>query len=531
MNASNASLSTNSPPPSPRPYLPGVNVAGYVSSEFGLGEAVRTTIRALEAVEIPVAINNFEFNPHRKQDTTYRDRFSSDNPYPVNIIQVNVDAVDVLLQQVDPSYFQNRYNIGIWVWELPEFPEHWRPLFGIFHEIWVPSHYALEAIAAVSPVPVMRLPHSIQLATPQATRADLEIPAETFVFLFMFDFCSVYERKNPEAVIQAFRQAFGDAPENVQLIIKSSNGEHYPQERQRLQEAAQGCAGIRFIDGYLLRDQLDGLLYHCDCYVSLHRSEGFGLTLAEAMFYGKPVIATAYSANTEYMNVGNSLLVPYQLQTLKEDYGPYRAGNRWAEPDVAEAARWMRWVYEERDRAQALGDRAAQDIRQQLSPQAVGQIVQRRLQAIQHFTGQFSSLTPTAFLQTQVTHARMRYMDLQVQMSGAHQDLLRLQAEKRDLEALVQHHQRDTASYQQGYEEYRQAYEQAAKDSAEYRKAYEDYHQAYQEAAARYEEQRQQTIQTEQAFQALQALHALQLQQARSPLQKIRDRLRRLRKQ
>jgi hypothetical protein len=187
----------------------GINIAGYISGEFGIGEGVRANIRAAEAANIPCNINNFTRSPHRKQDTTYQN-FSKDNPHPVNLIQVNADEVATFIKHTGSSYFENKYNIGFWAWELPAFPPAWQPAFNHFHEIWTYSNYCAEAISAVSPIPVIKIMPSIALPAPSLNREALNLPKDKFIFLFVFDFCSRIERKNPLAAIQAFKQAFGE---------------------------------------------------------------------------------------------------------------------------------------------------------------------------------------------------------------------------------------------------------------------------------------------------------------------------------
>ncbi|ARV60975.1 glycosyl transferase family 2 [Nostocales cyanobacterium HT-58-2] len=370
----NASSSTTS-------FLPGVNVAGYVNSEFGLGEGVRATLRALEAIDIPCVVNNCTFNTiHRKLDHTYTN-FSDDNPYPINIIQINPDMINTFIISAKPEYFKEKYNIGYWVWELPDFTQELLPVFHLFDEIWTPSSYSVEAIASVSPVPVLKFMHSISLPQPTASKQSLGLPDNKFIFLFLFDFYSVFERKNPKAIIEAFQQAFKDN-EQVLLVLKFSNAKKFPDKFQQLKDLVRGNHNIKLIDKYLLKDELNTLIYHCDCYISLHCSEGFGLTMAEAMFYGKPVIATAYSGNTDFMNISNSFPVKYSLTTLSEDYAHYKKGNTWAEPDVNHAAYLMRYVFHNYEEAKQIGAKASEYIQSWLSPKIIGKKIKNRLEYI-----------------------------------------------------------------------------------------------------------------------------------------------------
>ncbi|MEG4838670.1 glycosyltransferase, partial [Microcoleus sp. B9-D4] len=368
----------------------GINIAGYINGEFGIGEGVRANIRAAEAANIPISINNFPRSPHRKQDTTYQN-FSQDNPHPVNLIQVNADEVATFIKHTDSSYFENKYNIGFWAWELPAFPSKWQPAFNQFHEIWTYSNYCAEAISAVSPIPVIKIMPSIALPAPSLNREALNLPKDKFIFLFVFDFSSRIERKNPLAAIQAFKQAFGE-DDRLLLILKSSNSNKNLEQQKILNSAIRNFSNIQHLDGYLSKDEINSLLYNCDCYLSLHRCEGFGLTMAEAMFYGKPVIATGYSSNTEFMNVGNSYLVKYKLIPIEKDCGPYKKGNVWAEPDVEHAADLMRHVFNNYREAQQVGRIAADEIKTLLNPPTVGRKIQNRLEYIAEITDNFKSL-------------------------------------------------------------------------------------------------------------------------------------------
>ena len=372
----------------------GINIAGYVNGEFGIGEGVRANIRSLEAGDIPFVINNFTRSPHRKQDSTYQNYFSPDNPYPINLIQVNADQVRVFLKSVGTSYIKEKYNIGFWAWELPSFPPEWMPAFSVFDEIWTYSNYCADSISLVSPIPVVKIMPSISLSVPSQSRSALGLPSDRFIFLFMFDFYSRIERKNPGATIAAFKKAFGES-RDVLLLIKFSNSKRFPAQRQQLYELAANADNIRFIDGYLSREEINALLYRCDCYVSLHRSEGFGLTMAEAMYYGKPAIATGYSSNTEFMNVGNSFLVSYDRAIIAEDYGPYKKGNVWAEPNIEHASYLMRYVFDNYEQASIVGERAARDIRSLLSPQAIAPKISKRLERIVSSSRGGSRTAPT----------------------------------------------------------------------------------------------------------------------------------------
>jgi glycosyltransferase involved in cell wall biosynthesis len=231
------------------------------------------------------------------------------------------------------------------------------------------------------PVPVLDMLPAAELGPfPVLPRSHFGLPQDKVLFLFSFDMSSVMERKNPLGLIRAYARAFGRDPRYA-LIIKVTRGHTEPSNWQRLQQAADE-AGAILIDRILARDETTALMNACDGYVSLHRSEGFGYTMAEAMLLGKPVIATGYSGNLDFMTPSNSLLVDYQLQPLTQDFPPYPRGAVWAEPSVEHAAQLMRWVVEHPDQARALGERAREDVLRLLSPAAVGQRMAQRLRAI-----------------------------------------------------------------------------------------------------------------------------------------------------
>ncbi|MEK0185101.1 MAG: glycosyltransferase [Oscillatoriales cyanobacterium] len=363
----------------------GVNLAGHITGDFGLGEAARGTLRAMEAAKIPFAITDLKVGGQPNSDTSYQN-FSNDNPYPINIVQTNPNWVEQILAGYFPGigseYFKGKYNIGVWLWELPVFPSEWQWAFDLFDEIWTTSNFCAEAFSAVSQVPVLKIPVSLAFPQPLLTRENLNLPKDKFIFLFMFDFGSSFERKNPFATVEAFKRAFGKSNPDVLLVLKFANAHLFPERRQELIDLAEGWSSLLFIDGHLQKAEIHALVNSCDCYVSLHRAEGFGLTMSEAMYYGKPVIATAYSSNMEFMNVGNSFPVKYELVTTTEDYGAYPKGSVWAEPDIDHAASLMNSVFENYQEAQKVGKIAAKEIRSLLSPQTVGIKIKNRLKFI-----------------------------------------------------------------------------------------------------------------------------------------------------
>jgi hypothetical protein len=252
--------------------------------------------------------------------------------------------------------------------------------FALVDEIWTNSDYVTSVLAAGSPVPVVTLPQPV-LPPAVAPRApDLGLP-DAFTFLFTFDFFSTGRRKNPIGLIEAFARAFGDE-DGAQLVIKTFNGDAKPESLQAVLRAAEGRAGVHVIDRFLPAEEKNALLAAADCYVSLHRSEGFGLSLAEAMLLGKPVVATGYSGNLQFMTPANSWLAGYELVPVGEGVEMYPADALWAEPDLDHASALMREVRAGGDTVRARAERGRRDVAEGLSPERTGAAMRARLERL-----------------------------------------------------------------------------------------------------------------------------------------------------
>ena len=359
----------------------GVNVHGYIRTESGIGEGVRGMIRSLRAAGVPATLQNLELGVASRMADRSIDGVTGAQEYDVNVFFVNADQVPHVAAHLGRERFAGRYNIGCWLWELEEFPREWLGSFRYFHEVWTPSAFCLDALSGVSPVPVRRVPLAVEFGPPPPLEPGaLGLPEDRFLFLFMFDHLSFAERKNPLGLLRAFRRAF--APDDrVALVIKTVNAEMDRESAARLAAAAEGMPVV-LLDRYLDRAGTHGLMAACDAYVSLHRSEGFGLTMAEAMALGKPVVATDYSANVDFMHEGNSFPVRYRMVPIERDHGPYRAGWLWAEPDEAHAAERLREVFADPDAARRVGERGRADIARTLSHEAVGRRIRALLERV-----------------------------------------------------------------------------------------------------------------------------------------------------
>jgi glycosyltransferase involved in cell wall biosynthesis len=360
----------------------GVRVTGYLSDESGWGAAGRGYVRALEQLGVPMTVHDVSrLTTNRSEDRSVAGT-GAVRDTDVNLVCVDAGQHFALLSEVGESFFDGHYNIGAWAWELPRFPESWYNRFAYYDEIWVGTSFIASALAPLSPVPVVRIPPVVTVGAGWRARGRhrLGVNDDEFVFAFIFDVHSHLARKNPQAAIAAFRQAFPGSA-NARLVLKSVNAGGDPRGYAELRELA-GDARIDFHDGYWPADDVRDLLAGCDAYVSLHRSEGTGLTIAEAMACGKPVIATDWSGNTDFADASTSFPVAYELTTIGRTVGPYRAGETWAEPDVDHAADLMCQVARDPAAAARRGAAAARRMQREYSASAIADLVRARLDAI-----------------------------------------------------------------------------------------------------------------------------------------------------
>jgi glycosyltransferase involved in cell wall biosynthesis len=368
------------PSPGQQP-VPPVNVAGYFRAELGIGVAGRALLAALETTDIPFNTVAFDQTANRLCHP-FTERHSDAGQADINIVCINPDQIGVFAEQVGPDFWNGRYTIGVWFWEAEDFPLAFHHAFNHVDEIWVASEFMRETFLKVSPKPVFkyRLPVLTPSVDRSISRAQLNLP-DGFIFLFSFDFLSVLERKNPLGLIDAFCRAF-PLNSGPRLVIKTINGDKRILEMEKLKYAIRKRPDIILMDGYLPAIDNATFTALADCYVSLHRSEGFGLTIAEAMALGKPVIATGYSGNLEFMTAENSYVVPARRCEVGPEREPYPADSHWSEPDAEAAARLLRHVYEQPADAHARGRCAAQVIRCLYSPAMAGNIIANRLASI-----------------------------------------------------------------------------------------------------------------------------------------------------
>ena len=362
---------------------PGVNVAGYLKAELGVGEAARKMAETVEVAGEPLSMLVYSGTLSRQQHPVkgVLQAGVDDPPYDVNVVTVNADSTPRFAYDVGHRFYDRRYTVGMWAWEVEDFPEEWLPAFDLVDEVWMNSEYAADAVRKVATKPVYSFPLTVSVPESEAMdKAELDLP-DRFMFLFSFDFFSIFERKNPTAIVEAFKLAF-EPGEGPILVIKSINGDKRLTDLERLKLAAGDHPDIFILDGYLPVEVKNRLMATCDAYVSLHRSEGFGLTMAEAMALGKPTIATGYSGNLEFMDDDNSFLVDYRPTKVPKGCDPYPVGSTWAEPSVKHAAEQMRRVYDNPEEAAAMGAEAQRTISRNHDPRARARLLRKHLTRI-----------------------------------------------------------------------------------------------------------------------------------------------------
>lgn len=352
----------------------GWSLIGYARAELGVGEAGRRLGQAVSRTGVPWEMVGVTEGPESRQQHRFQGQLADQPSYVNSVLCVNADQTALLANKLHlrPG---TGLRVGYWFWELEDFPAAYDGAFDHVDEIWVSTTFNQRAVAARTdkPVRVVPLPITVPRAPTLLQRRHLGLPEGRTVFLANFDFLSVMERKNPLGAIEAYRRAFGP-DDGATLIVKSINGHRRPTERERLRLSLDDRPDIVLRDGYLTANEMRGLNELVDGVVSLHRSEGFGLNLADAMAAGTPVVATAYSGNMDFQTDDTAFLVPYRLREVGRGAEPYDPAARWADPDLDAAAAHLRTIHDDRATADAIAARARKHI-DQFSVAAVARAV------------------------------------------------------------------------------------------------------------------------------------------------------------
>ncbi len=366
-----------------RPFA--VELTGYLSSAVGVGEAARRYVVALRAAGVAVLESDV---PLPGRDSVERGSppvpGPADGSIACNIVCMNPEQMVPYLDGPDAPACADRRTIGIWSWEVDVLPPGWREASRRLSEIWTYSVFSAKLIAPGVDVPVRNVPPPI--CRPALSGERVAGLPDGFRFLVMFDYLSTLERKNPVGAIEAFQRAF--RPEDgAALVVKSVNARHRTERHGEIVAACQGREDIVLIDRTVSSSERDALVAACDCYVSLHRSEGHGLPIAEAMQAGKPVVATSYGGNIEFMDDGNSYPVAWAPSKVGLGVEHYPQGATWAEPDLEHAAQMLRAVFEDRDEAARRALRGRRDVSARLAPEVVGRQMLARIASLTNARG------------------------------------------------------------------------------------------------------------------------------------------------
>ena len=358
---------------------------GYFETGFGLGEYARGLAAALDTVKAPFAVYPYSAYTGRSRNEAPWARFYDvQRIHAVNIFCMAVDQTRNARRIIGKRHTEKSYNILSTFWELPHAPESARSDLEFFDELWTPSRFVADSFQPIFSKKILIIPPCINLNADIApSHEKFGFDPKKFYFLFCFDLTSYAERKNPLAVATAFEAAFADGRDDVGLIFKITMTRNRSRKiLSELEATARRDRRITILHGNWPRADILELFASIDCFVSLHRSEGFGLGMAEAMLLGKPVIGTAFSGNMEFLTEETGYPVPYQMRSVKEAEYPHATGNSWAEPDVRIAADLMRSVASRTDDVRNKALRGQTYIRQHYGPEAVGALVAARLREL-----------------------------------------------------------------------------------------------------------------------------------------------------
>ena len=368
--------------PRPRHAGPeGVSVIGWATAPTGVGEACRGTLVALDQTDLSWSLWTLDGRADGAPGAT-ADGEAQGLPYDVLLFHVNADMMETVQGRIPRALQLGRHRIGYWFWELSHFPLGLSHAFQCVDEVWAPTRFCQESYRAISPVEVRWMPPCVVPTRAEpADRAALGAKPGEFLFFYAFDALSVPERKNPAGLIAAFARMVRMGGRPARLLLKVNHADAEPECLEKLRRSVEGLP-VTLLTRPLSREALNATLAACDAYVSLHRSEGLGLPLIEAMYLGKPVIATGYGGVTDFLDDETGLVVRHRVVPLEKPHGPYPAGAVWAEPDVEHAAALMRALANAPESAAGRVEAARRRVWSLYAPEAAGERLRRELERI-----------------------------------------------------------------------------------------------------------------------------------------------------
>lgn len=364
-------------------YPYGINLVGDIKAETGLGQSMRILAGILEQAQIPFCVIQVDSPGGLKHsDVKWEHKISAEGMYSINLIHVNPNVWAEIYHMLPPELLNGRYQIAYWLWELEDFPKEWVPCIDTVDEIWAPSEFICESIRKCTAKPVVRIPYTVQLEQDtHYPRSYFRLPEDKFLYLIMYDFKSISERKNPKGALEAYKLAFPAEQDGVGLVIKVNHLKGN-KEMQVLLDELKNYKNVYFLTENMSRVEVESLIADVDVLVSLHRSEGFGLPMAEAMALGTPVICTNWSATTEFMDDTCACLTDYRLITLEKRIGPYPKGSRWADADIGQSAEYMRRLLEQKETYEKMKAEAQVKVHEYLDFEKVRMIICDRMKLI-----------------------------------------------------------------------------------------------------------------------------------------------------
>ncbi len=374
-----------------RPFRPfpnkrGILFIGYVQAGLGLGESLRGMIKAAAHRGLKFGVYPYRVGVETRIIGEFMpERYDRQHRYDFNMIEVAADQVPALFRTVDPRHIAGSYNILRTYWELAKAPREWEPMLDRIDEIWVPNQFVHDAFRRIFAGPITIIPPCVVIEdTEYPDRVALGLESNRFYFLFSFDYYSSPHRKNPLGVLAAFLAAFPHHNENVGLVIKSTGSEmHHPDIKEKIRIAAEADPRIQLIDKTLSRKEVLGLIRACDCYVSLHRAEGFGLGMVEAMSFGKIVIGTDYSGSTDFLSEDTGYPVAYNLIPVEPNEYTWSSDQVWAEPDLEAAVKAFKLAFSDRDSSRRKAAAGKMLVDRKYGVASVGAEIERRIDELE----------------------------------------------------------------------------------------------------------------------------------------------------